>query len=79
MTVNINKYIVANSDICHGQLTFKGTRIMVYLILEMLAAGESVDAILEDYPALSQNHVRAALVYAAKVAESGRLAVSAKK
>lgn len=77
--VNINKYIVADSKICHGQLTFKGTRVMVYLVLEMLAAGESVDEILKDYPILTKNHVKAALNYAAKMAERGRLEVSAKK
>ena len=35
----LHKYIVADSEICHGKLTFKGTRIMVWQILEMLAEG----------------------------------------
>ena len=33
------QYIVADPEICHGQLTFKGTRIMVKSVLEMLAKG----------------------------------------
>ena len=35
----LGQYIVADSDICHGQPTFKGTRIMVKSVLEMLAKG----------------------------------------
>ncbi|MBU4141525.1 DUF433 domain-containing protein, partial [Patescibacteria group bacterium] len=57
MTIIINKYIVANPSICHGKPTFKGTRIMVYLILEMLASGETIEEILEDYPALDREHI----------------------
>jgi uncharacterized protein (DUF433 family) len=35
----VGQYIVADPEICHGQLTFKGTRIMVKSVLEMLAKG----------------------------------------
>ncbi len=66
--VEINKYIIADPEICHGKLTFKGTRIMASLVLEMLEAGASYDEILEAYPSLTQEHIRAALDFAAKVA-----------
>ena len=36
---DLGQYIVADLEICHGQLTFKGTRIMVKSVLEMLAKG----------------------------------------
>ncbi|OGM31032.1 hypothetical protein A2630_03115 [Candidatus Woesebacteria bacterium RIFCSPHIGHO2_01_FULL_44_10] len=62
--VTINKYIVADPRVCHGKPTFAGTRVMVWQILEMLAAGESAQDILEEYPTLSQEHIRAALEYA---------------
>jgi len=65
MRVEINKYIVADSEICHGKPTFKGTRIMVWQVLEMLEAGMNIDEILEDYPSLTKNHIKAALHYAA--------------
>ena len=42
----LNKYIVADPKICHGKPTFKGTRIMVWQVLQLLAAGESVESIL---------------------------------
>ena len=65
MRVEINRYIVADSEICHGKLTFKGTRIMVWQVLEMLEAGVSVKEVLADFPSLTKEHVKAALHYAA--------------
>jgi uncharacterized protein (DUF433 family) len=43
----IGNYIVADSEICHGKLTFIGTRIMVFQILEMVADGQDWDSISE--------------------------------
>ena len=67
MRTEINEYIVADSEICHGKPTFKGTRIMVWQILEILASGETTKAVLEDFPSLTKAHIRAALKYAAQV------------
>ena len=69
MRIEVNKYIVADTEICGGTPTFSGTRIMIYLILEMLEAGASIDEILEAYPSLSKDHIRAALEFAAKITE----------
>ena len=65
MRVEINKYIVADTEICHGKPTFKGTRVMVWQILEMLEGGAPVEEIFEAFPSLTKKHVRAALQYAA--------------
>ena len=46
----LGQYIVADPEICHGQLTFKGTRIMVKSVLEMLAKGYDWDRIMAAYP-----------------------------
>jgi len=43
------QYIVSDPEICHGQLTFKGTRIMVNSVLEMLAEGYTWDRISKSY------------------------------
>lgn len=72
--VEINKYIVADSEICHGKPTFKGTRVMVWQVLAMLAAGETVEEILEDFPSLTKKHITAALGYSARVLEGSRYA-----
>jgi uncharacterized protein (DUF433 family) len=45
----LGQYIVADSDICHGQPTFKGARIMVKSVLEMLAKGWGWDRISTAY------------------------------
>lgn len=49
-----------------GKPVVKGTRITVQLILEALAAGESIDQLLESYPNLSREGLNAALAYAAR-------------
>lgn len=57
-----------------GKPCLKGTRIPVYLILEKLAAGESVDFILLAYPQLRREQVLAAIEYAAAIAREEVLA-----
>ena len=51
-----------------GKPCFAGTRIPVYLILQKLAAGETADEILTAYSQLKEEHIRAALEYAAELA-----------
>src|SRR5438034_10093855 len=45
--IELGDHVVADPLICHGKLTYKGTRIMVWQILEALAQGESVDALVQ--------------------------------
>jgi uncharacterized protein (DUF433 family) len=47
--VELGQYIVADPEICHGQLTFKGTRIMVKSVLFYLAQGKDWDWIAQEY------------------------------
>ena len=69
MRIEINNYIVIDSEICHGKPTFKGTRIMVSIVLEMLEDNATAKEIFEAYPSLTENHIRAALHFAAKISE----------
>jgi uncharacterized protein (DUF433 family) len=62
--------IEIRSDVMMGKPCLKGTRIPVYLVLEKLGAGESVDEILAAYPQLTKDHIIAALQYAAALASS---------
>ena len=58
--------ISIDPNICHGQPCIKGTRIMVYLILELQEADISPDQIIKDYyPQLSKQDIEACLHYAA--------------
>ena len=59
--------INVDPQICHGKVCIKGTRIMVSVILDNLAAGESVEAILRGYPTLTAEDIQAALWYAAEL------------
>ncbi len=45
----IGRYIVIDPEICHGKPTFRGTRIMVSQVLEMVASGIAWKAIIEQY------------------------------
>jgi uncharacterized protein (DUF433 family) len=60
--------IEVRSDIMMGKPCFTGTRIPVYLILEKLAAGETSQDILDAYPELGPQHIKASLQYAARLA-----------
>ena len=60
--------ISMNPKVCHGRPCIKGTRIWVSLIVDNLAAGSSEGEILEAYPSLTREDIRAALAYAAEMA-----------
>ncbi len=60
--------IVVDPHVCHGRPCVRGTRIMVWLVLEYLANGESMDDILAAYPSLTRDDIRACLSFAAVAA-----------
>jgi uncharacterized protein (DUF433 family) len=59
--------ISVDPEICHGRACIRGTRVMVSVVLDNLAAGESPEAIARDYH-VSVEDVRAALQYAGELA-----------
>ena len=59
------QYISINSDISFGKPCITGTRISIGDILSWLASYMSHQAILEDYPSLKEEHIKAALLFAA--------------
>jgi uncharacterized protein (DUF433 family) len=66
--MNWTDHIGVDPNICHGKVCIKGTRIMVSVVLDNLAAGEPVEAILRSYPTLKGEDIQAALWYAADLA-----------
>lgn len=62
------KRISVDPRICHGQACIKGTRIMVSVILDCLAAGMTADEILYEYPSLKGEDIQSAVAYAAALA-----------
>ncbi len=59
--------ITSDPKIMMGKPTITGTRLTVELILEKLAAGETVDQILSEHPRLTAEGIRAAIAFAAEV------------
>ena len=59
--------ITISPDVCNGKPVVRGTRITVQSVLEFLAAGDSAEAVLEEYPSLKAEDVQACLDYASRV------------
>lgn len=61
--------VTVNPDVCNGKPTIRGMRITVRTISEYLAAGETIENILDAYPYLEQADIQASLEYAAMLAD----------
>jgi uncharacterized protein (DUF433 family) len=61
-------YITTDPNICHGKACIRGTRVMVSIILDNLAAGQRSEAILKSYPSITPEAIQAAIAYAAELA-----------
>jgi uncharacterized protein (DUF433 family) len=61
--------ISIDPNICHGQACVKGTRIPVHQVVRMLANGDTIEELLEEYRSLSKEDILACLDYAADLAE----------
>jgi uncharacterized protein (DUF433 family) len=66
--VNYEEYFARDPRVCGGQAVFKGTRVTLRTVLASIADGDSVETILQAYPSLTAEHVRAAIAYAAAAA-----------
>jgi uncharacterized protein (DUF433 family) len=62
--------ITVDSDVLVGKPVIRGTRVLVYLIVELVANGMNTKEILKEYPRLKEEDVKAALLYASKLVES---------
>ena len=65
MPMNWEMHIVRDPKICAGEPVFRGTRVTLRTVLASLAEGESVEEILDAFPSLSAENVRAAIAFAA--------------
>lgn len=70
-------YISIDPSVCHGKACIKGTRVMVTVILDNLAAGASPEDIRRDYPSVSTEAIRASIAYAAELSHERILAMPA--
>jgi uncharacterized protein (DUF433 family) len=75
--MNWQDYITVDPAVCHGKACIKGTRIMVSVVLDNLAASQTPDEILRSYPSLSREAIQAAIAYAAELTRERVVAMPA--
>ena len=61
--------ISIDPKVCHGEACIKGTRIPVHQIIRMLANGDIIEELLEEYPSLEREDILACLDYVATLAD----------
>lgn len=69
--------ISVDPNVCHGKACIKGTRVMVSVVLDNLAAGLTSEEIAGSYPSLTRDDIHAAIAYAADLARERVLPLSA--
>lgn len=68
--------IAIDPNICFGKPCIRGHRIWVSLILDLLAGGETIETILEEYPRIEREDVLACIAYGAELARGGWMELS---
>ena len=64
----MSERIISDVNICGGEPCVKGTRVPVRIVLSHLAAGDTIEQLLRDFPNLTEADVRACLEYASYLA-----------
>jgi uncharacterized protein (DUF433 family) len=67
MQEELIKRITINPDVCFGKPTIRNTRYSVEMILDLLSAGMANSEIMEDYPAIEMDDIKACLAFASKL------------
>lgn len=67
--MDYQQYIVRDPQICGGEPVVKGTRVTVRTILASLAEGDTAYELLQDFPTLKEEDIRAVVAFAAASAE----------
>ena len=74
--VNVLDRITVHPDVMVGKPTIRGMRITVEQILKAMANGVPTDQLLDDYPELEKEDIRAALLYASQLVDEERVYAS---
>jgi uncharacterized protein (DUF433 family) len=67
MKIKWQDYIEERKEVMTGKPVFKGTRLTVEFVLKQIGAGMTEQQLLDQYPTLKPEHIRAAMLYAADV------------
>jgi uncharacterized protein (DUF433 family) len=77
--MNWQEHIVSNNDVLLGKPTIKGTRLAVDHIISLFAQGWNEQQVLENYPRLTQEHLKAVFAYIYECMQDGMFVGSLKK
>jgi len=72
--VQVGNYLVVDQQVCHGQMTFSGTRVPVDTVLTFLAKGYSVDQLLRSWPELTRPAIEEAIHLASQALQANHTA-----
>lgn len=61
----MHERLSVSPTVCHGQVCIKGTRIPAHQIVQMLANGDTIEELLEEYPSITREDILACLSFAA--------------
>jgi uncharacterized protein (DUF433 family) len=75
--MNWRDHISVDPEVAHGQACFKGTRVLVSVVLDNMAAGVEREEILKSYPSLGPEAMQAAIAYAAELAKEHTISMPA--
>lgn len=75
--MNWQQHIVADPKVLYGKPVIKNTRIPVDLLLEKLAAGDTIDDLLNAYPNISREDIMACLLFAAEAVKNEKINLKA--
>ena len=75
--VNWREHVIVDPLVCHGSACIKGTRVMISVILDNLAAGLKPHEIVRSYPTIGEASVQAAISYAAELARERSIPLTA--
>ncbi|MBI9037702.1 MAG: DUF433 domain-containing protein [Bacteroidales bacterium] len=64
---NLLNRITLNPDICHGKPTIRNMRYPVEMILDLLSSGMTFQDIIDDYPAIEFDDIKACLAFASRL------------
>ncbi|MDZ7378611.1 MAG: DUF433 domain-containing protein [candidate division KSB1 bacterium] len=73
--VNWQERIVIDPEIHHGTPCVRGTRVPVSVVLGSLAQGLTPEQVIQEYPTLCEDDIRACLAYAVEMIQSGELLI----
>ena len=71
--MSAEEMISVDAEICSGKPVVRGTRILVRNVLGIFAGGGTIDDVLEAYPELNEEQVRAAVEYAVRVLDEEKV------